>query len=307
MQRIPSKRLTPGLPATGLSADRQGDVKMKLSGICQGGWRRESVLRRFMLSLLCAGALTLASAVPAAAPEASSGDRVEWFGGAPADRWVYGAEVYMWGASVGGDTTSGDRVDIDFGDLFKDLQLGFMGTVAAARDKWTLFADLIYLDVEDDTKGTIDILGNPVPTKVDVELKGFITTLGGAYSFLDTDTTRLNLVAGARYLWLKADLDVEVGGLGDEGSDSGTVWDGVVGLRGKTDLAKKWYLTYYADVGAGDSDLTWQALAAINYRFQKVDAVLGYRYLDWDFDEGDMLNFDDLNLSGPFAGFKFRF
>jgi hypothetical protein len=146
-----------------------------------------------------------------------------------------------------------------------------------------------------------------VPTEVDVELKGFITTLGGAYRFLQTDTTRLNLVAGARYLWLKADLDVDIGRLGVGGSESDTVWDGIVGLRGKTDLSDKWYLTYYADVGAGNSKMTWQALAAINYRFQRFDAVVGYRYLDWDFDDGDMLNFDDLNLSGPFAGVKFLF
>jgi hypothetical protein len=140
-----------------------------------------------------------------------------------------------------------------------------------------------------------------------VELKGFITTLGGAYRFLETDTTRLNLVAGARYLWLKADLDVDIGRLGVGGSESDTVWDGIVGLRGKTDLNDKWYLTYYADVGGGNSKMTWQALAAINYRFQRVDAVVGYRYLDWDFDDGDMLNFDELNLGGPFAGVKFLF
>jgi hypothetical protein len=35
--------------------------------------------------------------------------------------------------------------------------------------------------------------------------------------------------------------------------------------------------------------------------------VFGYRYLKWDFDDGDMLNFDELDLSGPFAGIKVRF
>ena len=262
--------------------------------------------RRPWRFMLFAAAWILATAGPATAAE-GGGDRAEVFGGAPADRWVYGAEVYMWGAGVGGETTSGSDVDIDFDDLFKDLQLGFMGSLAASKGQWTLFGDFIYLDVEDDTKGTVNILGEPVPTKVDVELKGFITTLGGAYRVLETDSTRLNLLAGARYLWLKADLDVDIGSLGAGGSESDTVWDGVVGLRGKTDLAKKWYLTYYADVGAGNSKSTWQALAGINYRFQKVDAVVGYRYLEWDFDKGDMLNFDDLNLSGPFAGVKFRF
>jgi hypothetical protein len=242
-----------------------------------------------------------------AAAEGSNNDRVEWFGGAPADQWVYGAEVYGWGADIGGETTSGGPVDVDFNDLFDDLELGFMGTLAAARGKWTLFGDFIYLDVDDDTKGSVNILGSQVPTEVDVELKGFVATVGGAYSFLDTGTTRLNLVAGARYLWLEADLDVDIGPVSGDGSDSDHVWDGIVGLRGKTDLNEKLYLTYFADVGAGDSDMTWQALAAISYRFQKFDAVLGYRYLEWDFDDGDMLNFDELDLSGPFAGVKFRF
>ena len=304
MYRIPFEPIAPKPAATTPGADWQGETKMKPLGIRQEARARERLLRRLMLSLFCAGAFTLATAVPA---EAGSGDRVEVFGGAPADRWVYGAEVYMWGADIGGSTTSGGDVDIKFGDLFKDLKLGFMADLAASRGQWTLFGDFIYLDVKDDTKGTVDILGTRVPTDVDVELKGFITTLGGAYRFLETESTRLNLVAGARALWLKADLDVDIGPLGVGGSESDTVWDGVVGLRGKTDLSDKWYLTYYADVGGGNSKMTWQALGAINYRFQRVDAVVGYRYLDWDFDDGDMLNFDDLNLSGPFAGVKFLF
>jgi len=266
-----------------------------------------SVLKRLLIMLQLIITLLLAAAAPVAAEADSGGDRVEWFGGAPSDRWVYGGEFYMWGADIGGETTSGAPVEVDFDDLFEDLNLGFMGTLAAARGKWTLFGDFIYLDVEDDDKGTVNISGSPTSAKIDVELKGFVSTLGGAYSFLETDTTRLNLVAGARYLWLEADLDVDVGPVSGDGSDSDQVWDGIVGLRGKTDLNETWYLTYYADVGTGDSDKTWQALAAISYRFESVDAVLGYRYLEWDFDKGDMLNFDELDLSGPFAGVKFRF
>jgi hypothetical protein len=143
-------------------------------------------------------------------------------------------------------------------------------------------------------------------TVIDAELKAFISTLGGAYSVLETESTRLNLLAGVRYLWLDGELKFDIDSLIKEKvSDSGHNWDGIVGLRGKTDLNEKRYLTYYADVGAGDSDLTWQARAAISYRFDKVDAVVGYRYLDYDFDDSQV--FDDLNLGGPFAGVKFRF
>ena len=83
-------------------------------------------------------------------------------------------------------------------------------------------------------------------------------------------------------------------------SESGSNWDAVVGLRGETDLSDRWYLTYYGDVGAGDSDLTWQAAAAVNYRLEKVALSLGYRYIEWDFD--DFGPFNDLDLSGAFAG-----
>ena len=76
-------------------------------------------------------------------------------------------------------------------------------------------------------------------------------------------------------------------------------------MRGKADINDKWYLSYYADVGTGDSDLTVQALAAVNYRLETVHLTAGYRYLEWDFD--DFGPFDDLDLSGAFAGAKFYF
>jgi hypothetical protein len=274
-------------------------------------WRsRPAVARHFQNGLLLAGAVLLGMSVPVAAAEGSN-KRDDWFGGGVAGRWAYGAEIYLWGASVGGETTSGNSVDVKFNDLIKNLKLGFMGAFGATRDKWTLFADLIYLDVEDNTKSTVSVLGNPVRTKVDLTLKGFITTFGGAYRFLETDTTRLNVLAGARYLWLETDLDLNLDlddlGLSASGSESGYLWDGIVGLRGKTNLNEKWYLTYYADVGTGNSEITWQALGAVNYRFQRFDASLGYRYAEWRVDDGALLNFEKLDLHGPFLGLKFRF
>jgi len=221
--------------------------------------------------------------------------------------WEYEGAVYLWGASIGGTTVAGDDVDISFSDLIRNLDMAFIGTFAARKDQWGLFADLIYLNVSDDIQTTANIIDRPVTLKTGVDLKGFITTLGGSYRVLDTDATSLRLLAGARYLKLDTELKFNLG----EGrlprtvSESGSVWDGIVGIRGQADLNDQWYLTYYADVGGGDSKRTWQMLVGVNYRFERVDAVFGYRYLDWDFDDSDA--FDDLNLSGPFAGVKFRF
>ena len=61
----------------------------------------------------------------------------------------------------------------------------------------------------------------------------------------------------------------------------------------------------HLDIGTGDTDLTWQALAGIGYRFDRFDMVAGYRYLKWEFDDNSAL--DNLDISGPMVGGKFRF
>ena len=259
---------------------------------------------RVLWLVLLAGAFAVVTPISIATEEEP--DRVEWFGGAPTDRWVYGGEFYLWAAGVEGETAGGDDIDISFTDLAKDMEFGIMGILAAAKGKWTLFADLIYLDVDEDDKTTANVAGFPLRYEVDAELEAFITTFGVAHSVLEINSTRLNLLAGARYLWLDGELEFDIGPFKTKVSDSEHYWDGIIGFRGKTGISEKWYLTYYADVGTGDSDLTWQTLAAISYRFEKLDAVLGYRYLEYDFDDDNDV-FDDLNLGGPFAGVKVRF
>ena len=75
-----------------------------------------------------------------------------------------------------------------------------------------------------------------------------------------------------------------------------------MGARWYWRFAPGWYATFHGDVGTRDSDATWQVLGAVVYRFDHLDAVLGYRYLDWEFDDEPV---EDLNLSGIFAGVKF--
>ena len=101
--------------------------------------------------------------------------------------------------------------------------------------------------------------------------------------------------------------DVAVGPFGpwrESFKESGDIVDGIVGVRGRTALSDKWYMNYLADIGAGGSDLTRQALVGLNYRFSKVNAAFGYRYLTW---ERNNNTFDDLDLSGPYAGDKVQF
>ncbi len=247
---------------------------------------------------LVAGMLALMMPLAQAAGE--SGD----------ESWQFDGAVYLWGAGIGGTSAAGDDIDISFSDLIDNLDMAFMGSLEARKDKWTLLADVIYLDVSDGQTSTANLINRPVTAKLDVGLKSWIVTAAAAYAVHETESTRLSLLAGGRYLYLDADLDFKISAVGPFGpwqekySDSGHVLDGIVGLRGRTELSDKWYLTYYADIGGGDSDLTWQALAGINYRFSKVDAAFGYRYLKWELNDQA---FDDLDISGPYAGVRFSF
>ena len=38
-------------------------------------------------------------------------------------------------------------------------------------------------------------------------------------------------------------------------------------LRGVSELSDKWWLNYRFDIGAGDSDLTWNAVAQFGYTY----------------------------------------
>jgi len=64
-------------------------------------------------------------------------------------------------------------------------------------------------------------------------------------------------------------------------------------------------MPYNADVGTGQSDLTWQAQLGVGYKFKYADVLLTYRYLDYEFDSDSAL--DDLTVKGPQLGAKFYF
>lgn len=63
---------------------------------------------------------------------------------------------------------------------------------------------------------------------------------------------------------------------------------------------------YYADIGAGDSEFTWQVSAGVLYRASDaLDVALVYRHLEWDIDDSARV-VDDLEFSGPALGVVFR-
>lgn len=220
------------------------------------------------------------------------------------DKWEFGAEVYLWGASIDAKPTGGENIHISFSDIMDNLDTAIMGTLVARNGRWSLFSDIIHLDIEDEQKGTVSLLDIPIKTDFDVEMKAWIVTSAGAYTVLEKDRFSLDLLAGARYFWLDIPIKARVGSDKVKTSPSGHLWDGILGVRGEMDISDNWYLTYYLDAGTGDSDFTWQGSTSVNYRFKRFVASAGYRYLDWDIDNK---TFDSITVKGPYAGVKYFF
>jgi opacity protein-like surface antigen len=225
--------------------------------------------------------------------------------GSDQNGWKFSGAAYLWAAGVEGTDAAGDEIDVSFSDVLEDLDGGLMGILAAHKGRWTLLADVLYLSIHQETSSTANLIGIPAKLDVDVKLKGFVSTFGVAYRVIDDDMTSIDLLVGARYFKLDLDFDADVGASKVKYSDSEDALDGIIGAQAKIALSDRWYLSGYADVGAGDSKLTWQVWPGVGYRFENVDAVAGYRHLKWETDDGDTI--DDLSFKGPTLGVKFRF
>ncbi len=89
----------------------------------------------------------------------------------------------------------------------------------------------------------------------------------------------------------------------------GTALDAVIGVKGKYAFANanRWSIPYYLDIGAGDSDFTWQALTGISYQAANwVDVALTYRHMEWDLTSTDGI-IKNVNFDGPALGATFHF
>jgi opacity protein-like surface antigen len=225
--------------------------------------------------------------------------------------WQFGADLYLWIIEFGGKTTGGEDIDVPFDEILENLDFAFLGALQARNGRWHLSTDVNYLNVEGDNSNRLILPGgNEFKADATVKMESWVVTPVVGYSFVSTEDFTMEALAGARYLYIKPELDFDITGplnvRGRSGSDSEDVWDGIAGIRGEANLAEDWYLLYYADLGTGDSDMTWQALAGVGYRLgQAMDVVAAYRYLEWKFEDDKVL--DSLDISGPLVGMRFRF
>jgi hypothetical protein len=241
------------------------------------------------------------------------------------DDWHFAATLYGWLPDIGGNAElplgDGRPIAVDIGTILDHLKMTAQGSFEIQKGHWGGFTDLVYLDVGDSKTQSrgISIGDVPLPgsvnSAVDFDLKSLIWTLGASYRAVATPGATVDWLAGARLASFKQALDWEFSGafgpitpppLTGGARAKVDQWDAIVGVKGRLAFGadNKWVMPFYFDVGAGDSDLTWQARLGFGYAFGWGDLGIAWRYLDYD--TGSDGPITDLNMNGPAIGATWR-
>jgi len=241
------------------------------------------------------------------------------------DRWRFTITPYLWVPSISGSMNlappqgfGSGNVGIGPSSYLDNLQFVGMIDLQGQKGRWTLLADIIYLDFSNNDRkahfpGVLPGSGGWT-VGAETDLQALIIELAGAYSVFRNEHLNFDLLAGVRYAEIEGKVSLDIIGplpawvSSRTFSKTKSFIDPIVGFKGKFELTKKWYLPYYFDIGGFgvDSDLTLQAFAGIGYRFcDWFSMLLGYRYLYYDFGNSKLVK--DLSLYGATLGFSFTF
>jgi len=237
---------------------------------------------------------------------------------AQADAWQFEATPYFLAAGLDGETgIRGVTADVDmpFSDIWDNLDAGFMALFTAQSGPWTLGFELVYFEISDEgSKSATGPFGKVnVDGALELTTEMDIVQATAAYRLVDQRTT-VDLLGALRYTRLNVDTEVVIAttpgiifpGGATRGSGSESWTDAVVGLHILHPLSEKWALMGYADVGAGGSDLTYQMMVGLNWRFSDaLTAKIGYRHLYQDYENGGIVW--DMVAAGAYLGLGIRF
>ena len=267
------------------------------------------------------------------------------------DAWTFRFTPYIWATSLNGFTTvKGYTTDVDasFVDILdhtefpKDLfQLAAFGEARYGR--FAVLTDIAYMKLgigaslsTSRDAGRLATLG--IGASAGLTVKMIIAEAAAAYEVahwgggVSPDSgTALDLYAGGRVWWQRADADFNISGtltglgpLGLTRTDAGTVsasgdvsWiDPVVGARLRHQLAPGWNLMVSGDVGGFGvgSKFSWQAIGALNFDFLRTanvswSGMIGYKALYVDYAQGSGLTQYEYSMTmyGPIFGITARF
>ena len=218
--------------------------------------------------------------------------------GAMAQDWDYSLGIYLWGTGIEGESGVGPvtaPVSITFSDALDNLDSALMLNFQAHNGQRGLFVDVMHIGLDPEAS-------LPNGASLAIDLTNNVYEFGGSYR-LDPDSP-WDMLAGIRYTELE--IEGTVPGIGGRSIVDESWTDFFIGTRVIGPLGDgNWRFRGRADIGTGDSDFVWNALLGLDYAFSdSVSASFGYRWLDYDYDNGkrgaDRFTYD-ARYEGPFG------
>ncbi len=236
--------------------------------------------------------------------------------------WEFRVTPYFLAASLDGKTgIAGVTTDVDmpFGDILDHLDAGFMMTATARKNRWILGVDAIYFKLSGVGSKSVTGPFGVITTEGTVELGStqqiYQPTI--AYRFFGDDSPSLDVYVAARYTSLESELTLtsttDIPSFPDgtsQLSEDVSWWDPVIGKRVTIWFTERLFSRTVVDFGGFGvgSDVTYQWLAAAGWRFSPhIDAAVGYRYFEQDYEDDDTGFVWDMVASGMIVGVGITF
>jgi hypothetical protein len=220
------------------------------------------------------------------------------------DNWRFSVTPYLWLPTVNGTIKSsmpsgslrGLEAKVGSNNYLDYLNVAIMLAGEVRKGKWSIYADVIYLDFSKEKSEVQAAVYNssgriPINTSLNTDtkssLRGLVWNLLGTYRLLENPIITLDGMGGVRYFGLQASTDWQLSAavngprqgetLARSGEISGRedIWDAIVGVRGRVRLgSSNWFVPYYFDVGTGTSIVTWQGLLGIGYSYKWIEGTI---------------------------------
>ena len=158
-------------------------------------------MKKIMMSALVASSLAVAGGDIAPVEPVVETPVVE------ANPWKNEVSIYGWLPTISANTPlpdSGDSIDAE--DILDNLKMVFMGGYSGRNDTWSMFADVIYMDIGDSKDHTF---ANGDNAHVSLDMKALLMHVGAGYNLVNTGNGLLDLVGGIRYVDLKTSITTE--------------------------------------------------------------------------------------------------
>lgn len=224
---------------------------------------------------------------------------------AEGEGWDWMVAPYGWAAGVSTDLStdvppSSSSSDSDFDDIVDKIDGAFQIHAEGQGDDFGVFADFTFLGLADEN--------NHPRFRTASDLDTRLFEIAAVWSPGEERFNGVEVFAGLRYI--DVDLTAELEPLNPafptvrvDGGESFS--DFMLGARYTWALSERWGLTLRGDGSFGETEGTWNASGVLQYRMKRGAWLVGYRYLDAEFETGNTST--GIVMSGPMFGYGFKF